>query len=89
MRALLRTAPAVTWMVLVVATAGSYLLGTTHGMRDRDAIAAVLLGLAFAKIALLGRQFMELQHAAPLLRRAFDLYAVVTGTLLVVLVLSL
>ena len=89
MRSLLRTAPAATWLVLVAATAGSYLLGTEHGLHDRNAVAAVLLAVAFAKIALVGRQFMELQHAAPMLRRAFDLYAALTGGLLVTLVLVL
>jgi hypothetical protein len=89
MRSLLRTAPAVTWLVLVAATVGSYLLGTEHGLHDRNAVAAVLLAVAFAKIALVGRQFMELQHAAPLLRRAFDLYCVLTGGVLVILVLLL
>ncbi|MDP9182882.1 MAG: cytochrome C oxidase subunit IV family protein [Actinomycetota bacterium] len=89
MRSLLRSAPSVTWLVLVAATAGSYLIGSERGLRDRDAVAAFLLALAFAKVALVGRQFMELQHAAPLLRRAFDLYAVVTGSVLVVLILVL
>ena len=89
MRTLLRSAPAVTWLVLVAATVGSYLLGTEHGLGDRNTVAAVLLGVAFAKIALVGRQFMELQHAAPMLRRAFDLYAVLTGGVLVTLVLVL
>ena len=89
LRSLLRTAPAVTWLVLVAATVGSYLLGTEQGLHDRNAVAGALLAVAFAKIALVGRQFMELQHAAPMLRRAFDLYCVLTGGVLVTLVLVL
>jgi hypothetical protein len=89
MRPLLRSAPAVTWLVLVAATVGSYLLGTAHGLHDRNAVAAVLLAVAFTKVALVGRQFMELQHADPRLRRAFDLYSGLTGAVLVTLVLVL
>jgi hypothetical protein len=85
----LRSAPVVAWLVLAVATVASLLLGTDHGLDDRDAVAATLLALAFAKVYLVGRHFMELHAAAPVLRRAFDAYVAIIGATLVVLVLAL
>jgi hypothetical protein len=89
MTATLRSAPTVAWLVLALATVASLILGTDHGLENRDAVAAVLLALAFAKVYLVGRHFMELHAAAPVLRRAFDAYVAIVGTTLVVLVLAL
>lgn len=85
----LRSAPTVAWLVLALATIVSLILGTDHGLDDRDTVAAVLLALAFAKVYVVGRYFMELHAAAPVLRRLFDAYVVVIGATLVVLLLVL
>ena len=81
--------PALAWLVLVVATAASVVLGTDHGVHDPDALAALVLAIAFAKVHLVGRQFMELGHAAPVLRRLVDAWVIVLGGVLVVLALLL
>lgn len=85
----LRSAPAVAWLVLALATIASLILGTDHGLDDRDTVAAILLALAFVKVDLVGRYFMELHAAAAILRRTFDAYVVIVGSTLVVLVLVL
>ncbi|WP_257542106.1 cytochrome C oxidase subunit IV family protein [Sphingobium sp. CFD-1] len=41
--------------------------------------------MAFAKVLLVGREFMELRHAPPLLLWLFQLWAVVTCVVLIVL----
>jgi hypothetical protein len=89
MGATLRSAPAIAWLVLAVATAASLVVGTDHGLHDRDAVAVALLVVAFAKVFVVGRHFMELRVAAVPLRRAFDAYVVGVGATLVALVLAL
>lgn len=89
MSATLRSAPSVAWVVLVAATAASFVLGTDHGLHDRDLVAAVLFVVAFAKVFVVGRHFMELHGAAAVLRRAFDAYVVLVCATLVGLVLIL
>jgi hypothetical protein len=89
MSAAVRSAPAITWLILVAATFISLVVGSDHGLHDRDVVAAVLLVVAFAKVSLVGRHFMELHVAAPALRRSFDAYVLVVCTTLVVLVLAL
>ncbi|WP_372788107.1 cytochrome C oxidase subunit IV family protein [Paraconexibacter sp.] len=86
---LLRSRQSLVWAVLVLATIASLYLGTDHGLDDRDAGAAVLLGVAFVKVHLVGRHFMELHSAARWLRRVFDLYVGVVGLGLIGLVLVL
>lgn len=89
MTASLRSAPAVAWVALVVATVASLIVGTDHGLHDRDVVAAVLFVVAFAKVFVVGRHFMELHGAAAPLRRAFDAYVVIVCAVLVGLVLAL
>jgi hypothetical protein len=85
----LRSAPVIAWLILAWATFVSLVVGTDHGLHDRDAVAATLLAIAFAKVFVVGRHFMELHAAAPALRRAFDAYVAVVCATLVALVLAL
>jgi hypothetical protein len=85
----LRTPAAAVWLVLVAATSLSWWLGTDHGVTSRTGVGVVLMVVAFAKVHLVGRYFMELREAAPALRRAFDAYVGVVCALLVVLLLVL
>lgn len=73
----------VTWAALVAATVVSWVLGADHGLDGdrRDLIAGSILALAFIKIDLVGRYFMELHGAPPLLRRAFSGWAIATFAL--------
>lgn len=82
----LRSRPAVVWLVLVLATSASWWVGADHGVADRRLAAVVLLAVAFAKVHLVGRHFMQLGSVATPLRRAFDAYVLVVGGVLVALV---
>jgi hypothetical protein len=84
-----RSTPALVWGVLVAATCLSWWLGTDHGLDDRTAAAAVVIVVAFAKVHLIGRWFMELHGADALLRRAFDGWVAVVCAVLVGLILAL
>lgn len=80
---LLRSPAGATWAVLVALTLVSWWLGTDHGLNDPTAAAAVLLAVAVGKVYVIGLQFMELRHADPRLRRAFQAYCGVVGAGLV------
>lgn len=71
------------WTALAVATVASWQVGEGSG----DAAVLALLGLAFTKVWLVGRHFMELRHAPPVLRGLFDAYVVVVPVGLSVLFL--
>jgi hypothetical protein len=85
----LRSAPTIAWAILALATVASLVVGTDHGLHDRDAVAVALLVVAFAKVFVVGRHFMELHVAAVPLRRAFDAYVAIVGATLVALVVAL
>lgn len=72
------------WATLVTATLFTGWLAT-----DRIGGAAVPLAtaVAFAKVWLIGRHFMDLRDAAVPLRRAFDAWTVVVGGAVVALLL--
>ena len=63
------------WVALVLATALSWGLGTEAG---GAATSVVVLVVAFAKVRLVGRHFMELRDAPTLVRGAFDAYLAMT-----------
>lgn len=69
------------WAGLVVATLFSFetmVLGNAHIAR------IMILVIAFAKVLMVGREFMELRHAPPFLLWLFQGWAVLTcGALLV------
>ena len=72
----------VAWALLVALTAVSWWLGADHG-RAVAAAPIVILVLAFVKVMVIGYSFMELRHAAPVLRVAFFGLAALIGTILV------
>ncbi|MET0899635.1 MAG: cytochrome C oxidase subunit IV family protein [Mycobacterium sp.] len=71
---LLRTRAGVSWLLLVVATLASWLVGAEHGTGSM--VAVVVLAIAAVKIRLVGLDFMELRHAPTPLRVAFETYCV-------------
>jgi Prokaryotic Cytochrome C oxidase subunit IV len=73
------------WAVLVLATCLSWYLGDGHGPRTAGSLA--VLAVAFAKVHLVGRHFLELRGAPPVLRRLFDGWCAGACTLLIVLYL--
>jgi hypothetical protein len=63
---------AVSWVVLIVATLVSYVLGADHG--TGSVMVVVVLGIAAVKVRLVGLDFMELRNAPRPLRAAFEGY---------------
>lgn len=60
------------WLLLIAATALSTILGIEHGLGDH--VTVVVLGLATAKMRLIGLDFMELRTAPVALRATFEAY---------------
>ncbi len=85
-----RHAVTTVWLVLVLATAASWWLGgggsTAPGLSARLA-SGVLLLVAFIKVRLIVRYFMEVRHAPFALRAGFDAW--IGGVFFAVLVLYL
>ena len=82
---LLRTRATAVWALLVAATLALWWLGSGEG--DGRAASAAILAIAFLKVHLVGRHFMELRTAPVRLRRALDLYVLATGATLITWVL--
>jgi hypothetical protein len=57
------------WLLLVVATLLSWYLGDGHGAREVATVGVLVV--AFAKVYLVGRYFMELRDAPRALRYGF------------------
>jgi len=70
----------------VVATLISWSVGIDHGMDYRFSTVVVLL-VTFVKVDLVGRNFMELRDAKPLLRLIFYGVCVVMCTALIAMYL--
>jgi hypothetical protein len=62
------------WVVLIAATVASVALGIDHG--TGAGVSVVVLGVAAAKVRLVGVDFMELRHAPLALRIVFETYCV-------------
>jgi hypothetical protein len=79
MMSVLKTPSTVVWLLLVLATATSWFLGTDHGLppSDQSFLGAVILVVAVVKVRLVGTYFMELRHAPAVLRSLFNLYCLV------------
>ncbi|MFJ9588953.1 cytochrome C oxidase subunit IV family protein [Streptomyces acidicola] len=77
-----RTAPTgLVWAVLVTATAISWYLGDGHGARR--AATVLVLVVAFGKVYLVGRYFMELREAPRALLLLFTGWTVAVCAVLV------
>jgi hypothetical protein len=76
------------WALLVALTAVSWWLGTDHSSVVAAA-STVILVVAFAKVMVIGYTFMELRHAAPILRGAFFGLAALMCTVLVGIYLAI
>ena len=70
----------VVWLALVAATVVSWALGAELGSARN--VTALLFVIAFAKVWLIGRYFMDLRSAAVPLRRMFDGWVLVVATAL-------
>ena len=72
------------WAALVAATLTSWWVGHEH---TGDAAVLLVLAITFVKVWAVGRRFMELQDAPPVLRGLFDGYVVVVPVALAVVYL--
>ncbi|HTK66034.1 MAG TPA: cytochrome C oxidase subunit IV family protein [Pseudonocardia sp.] len=82
MIAYLRNEIVLVWAALVALTALSWWLGADHGVTSVAVATTVVLVVAFVKVTLIGRTFMELKHAAPVLKALFfGLTTVICATL--------
>jgi heme/copper-type cytochrome/quinol oxidase subunit 4 len=77
----------IVWALLVVATLVSWSVGIDHGINYRLATVIVLL-VTFAKVYLVGMNFMELREATLPLRLIFSCLCAVMCTVLVVMYLA-
>ncbi len=75
----------VAWLALMGATIVSWYLGDGHGTRNAATVGVIVV--AFFKVYLVGRYFMELREAPRVLRLLFGGWTVVVGTVLVAMYL--
>ena len=66
------------WLLLMSATAGSWVLGSENQ-------GTALMLVAFIKVRLVGLHFMELRAAPLALRTLFEAYVVVVFTVIIVM----
>jgi len=85
MLALLRREITCVWLVLILATALSWQFGHGFGFGDRYTYATVaIVIIAFIKVRFVFLDFMELRHAPLPLRLAFESWALVLGSTIIV-----
>lgn len=75
------------WSVLMISTLVSWALASDHGdlFSDRVVTGSVVIGIAFLKVYLVGRYFMDLRLAPLNLRLPFNLWGLATATLVIAL----
>lgn len=84
LRSILYRRPTLIWLVLVLASVTSWILGTNHGV-DPELATTVVLVVAFIKVRLIGIHFMELNEAVLPLRVIFEAFCLLVGTAVIVL----
>jgi len=70
------------WAILIAAT---FLSFETMALGNAFLLRSLILVIAFVKVVLVGREFMELRYAPPLLLWMFQIWAAVTCVVLIVL----
>jgi hypothetical protein len=70
------------WAILVAAT---FLSFETMALGNAFLLRSLILVIAFGKVTLVGREFMELRHAPPLLLWLFQGWAALTCAALIIL----
>jgi hypothetical protein len=70
------------WVVLLGATTVAWQLGVEHGIRDTGA-AVLILAIAFVKVRLVGRYFMEIRESPIALAAIFDLWLLAVATVVI------
>lgn len=77
------------WLILMVATGLGWWLGQAGktGAQGMALATAGVIVVAFAKVWIVGFQFMELRHAPRWLRHAFDTWIIAVSVVLLVIYL--
>jgi hypothetical protein len=74
LKTMLRSRARLSWLILVIATPLSVVIGIDHG--TGSSVTVLVFGIAAAKIRLVGLDFMELRGAPIPLRALFEAYCV-------------
>jgi heme/copper-type cytochrome/quinol oxidase subunit 4 len=82
---LFRTRATAVWVLLIVATIASWILGTDHGISNHTYASIAILLIAFIKVRFVGLYFMELREAPAVLRGLFEAYCFMVCTAVIVL----
>lgn len=85
MTRLVRPSVMAVWLLLIGATVAAWLLGTDHSVRDTRAAAVLILAIAFVKVRLVGRHFMEIREAPIPLVVIFDLWLLAVAATVIAL----
>ncbi|WP_131770205.1 cytochrome C oxidase subunit IV family protein [Candidatus Protofrankia californiensis] len=89
MSSVVRTRATGVWLILVLATSLSWVLGTDHGLsNDGHRMASVaIMVVALFKVRLVGLYFMDLRNAPAVLRALLEGYCVAVCAVMISLFL--
>lgn len=73
------------WLLLMLATSASWILGSENRGQFSAGTGTALMLVAFVKVRLVGLHFMELRSAPLALRTLFEAYVVVVSTVVIVM----
>lgn len=77
-----RSRTTLVWTILIAAT---FLSFETMALGNAFLLRSAILVIAFTKVLLVGREFMELRHAPRLLLWTFQIWTIMTCVVLIVL----
>lgn len=82
LNSLLRDRTSVVWLVLIIATLASWILGVGHELPYQYATVAIIV-IAFVKVNFVGRYFMELREAPVALIAVFQAWVCIVPCVLI------
>jgi hypothetical protein len=85
MSGLLKSRISMVWLVLIVATLTSLLLGTDHLVHETKLASVLVLLVAFIKVRFVGLYFMELRDAPMPLRLILEGYCLLVCIVLILM----
>lgn len=85
LRWVLRSRYQAVWLLMVLAVGVSWLFGTDRIESNSTVTTTVVIVVAYVKIRLVGRYFMELRVAPLVLRAVFETYCVVVCSVILTL----
>lgn len=73
------------WVLLLGATVVAWQLGSDHGVGDTRTAAVVILVIAFVKVRMVGRYFMEIRESPIALAVIFDGWLIAVASTVIAL----